>query len=108
VCQHLLVTVAPPTARQPCRSRHRLALGGERVTCHHQAVVNLSKIVRQADVLLDLMGVAVGSMLLVVGIETYRDGGSVGWPIAGSVLFLINLWVAGRRFARRRRPTMSP
>jgi hypothetical protein len=71
-------------------------------------VVNLSKIVRQADVLLDLMGVAVGSMLLVVGIETYRDGGSVGWPIAGSVLFLINLWVAGRRFARRRRPTMSP
>ncbi|MFE9763673.1 hypothetical protein ACFYPC_03910 [Streptomyces sp. NPDC005808] len=71
-------------------------------------MVNLSKIVRQADALLDLMGLAVGSLLLVVGIETYRDGGSVGWPIAGSVLFLINLWVAGRRFARRRRPTPSP
>ena len=108
MCQQLLVAVAPPTARQTCRSRDRLALGGEWVACHHQAVVNLSKIVRQADVLLDLMGVAVGSMLLVVGIEMYRDGGSVGWPIAGSVLFLINLLVAGRRFARRRRPTPSP
>ncbi|MFG3061087.1 hypothetical protein ACGFYM_21280 [Streptomyces sp. NPDC048231] len=71
-------------------------------------MVHLSKIARQADVLLNLMGVAVGSMLLVVGIETYRDGGSVGWPIAGSVLFLINLCVAGRRFVRRRRPTPSP
>jgi hypothetical protein len=41
-------------------------------------VVNLSKIARQADIFLDLMGVAVGSLLLVIGIETYRDGGSVG------------------------------
>lgn len=78
--QQLLVTVARPTARQTCRSRQRPAPGGERGTCHHQAVVNLSKIVRQADVLLDLMGAAVGSMLLVVGIETYRDGGSVAGP----------------------------
>ncbi|WP_405607327.1 hypothetical protein [Streptomyces sp. NBC_00076] len=71
-------------------------------------MVNLSKIVRQADVFLDLMGVAVGAMLLMAGIGTYRDGGSLGWPIAGAVLFLINVWVAGRRFARRRRPTPSP
>ncbi|GLX47782.1 hypothetical protein Shyhy01_07320 [Streptomyces hygroscopicus subsp. hygroscopicus] len=77
------------------------------VTCHDPAVVKLSKIARQADVLLDLMGVAVGSLLLVIGIGTYRDGGSVGWPIAGSVLFLVDLWVARRRFARRRKPTPS-
>lgn len=89
------------------QAREGLALGGERSTCHDQAVVDLSKIARQADVLLDLLGVAVGSMLLVVGIGTYRDGGSVGWPIAGSVLLLINLWGAGRRFARRSRPTPS-
>ncbi|MFF4959379.1 hypothetical protein [Streptomyces sp. NPDC001222] len=75
------------------------------IACHDLAVVNLSKIARQADALLDLMGVAVGSLLLVIGIETYRDGGSVGWPIAGSVLFLVNLWVACRRFCRRRKPT---
>ncbi|WP_225320806.1 hypothetical protein [Streptomyces luteolifulvus] len=75
------------------------------ITCHDLAVVKLSKIARQADVLLDLMGVAVGSLLLVIGIETYRDGGSVGWPIAGSVLFSVNLWVACRRFIRHRKPT---
>lgn len=108
MCQRFPAKVTPPTARQTYGSRKRLALGRERVTCHDQAVVNLSKIVRSADVLLDLMGVAIGAMLLLVGIATYRDGGSLGWPIAGSVLFLINLWVAGRRFARRRRPTPSP
>ncbi|WP_328770699.1 hypothetical protein [Streptomyces sp. NBC_00286] len=74
-------------------------------------MASLSKTARQADVLLDLgralMGVTVGSLLLVIGIETYRDGGSVGWPIAGSVLFLVNLWVACRRFTRRGKPTPS-
>ncbi|MFJ3339543.1 hypothetical protein [Streptomyces sp. NPDC086766] len=70
-------------------------------------MVTLAKIARQADVFLDLTGVAVGSLLLVSGIETYRDGESVGWPIAGSVLFLINLWVACRRFVRRRKPSPS-
>ncbi|NEC85635.1 hypothetical protein [Streptomyces sp. SID12501] len=70
-------------------------------------MINLSKIARQADAFLDLMGVVVGSLLLVMGLQTYRDGGSVGWLIAGSALFLINLWVAGRRFVRRRRP-VSP
>ncbi|MEV5086058.1 hypothetical protein AB0K74_47840 [Streptomyces sp. NPDC056159] len=70
-------------------------------------MVNLSKIARQADVLLDVVGVAVGSLMLVIGIEAYRDGGSMGWPIAGSVLFLVNLWVAGRRFTRRKKLTPS-
>jgi hypothetical protein len=70
-------------------------------------VVNLPKVTRQVDILLDLMGLAVGAMLLAVGIDTYRNGGSVGWPIAGSALFLINLWVALRRFARGRKPTPS-
>ncbi|MFD4976782.1 hypothetical protein [Streptomyces sp. NPDC058424] len=77
------------------------------VTCHDPAVINLSKIARLADILLDVVGVAVGSLLLVIGIETYHDGGSVGWPIAGSVLFLVNLWVACRRFTRRRKPAPS-
>ncbi|WP_319147128.1 hypothetical protein [Streptomyces sp. WI03-4A] len=77
-------------------------------TCHDQAVVNLSKIARSADVFLDLMGVAVGSLVLALGIETYRDGESVGWPIAGSMLLLINFWVACRRFVRRRKPSPSP
>jgi hypothetical protein len=71
-------------------------------------VVTLSKIVRQADILLDAMGVALGVVLLAVGADTYRDGGSVGWLIAGSALFLINLWVASRRFVRRRKPTPTP
>ncbi|MEV8561607.1 hypothetical protein AB0478_35220 [Streptomyces sp. NPDC051917] len=88
-------------------SAEHSTLAATAFTCHDQAVVNLSKIARQADILLNLMGVAVGSLLLVIGIQTYRDGGSVGWLIAGSVLFLINLWVACRRFARRRKPTLS-
>ncbi|MBB4715231.1 hypothetical protein [Streptomyces luteogriseus] len=70
-------------------------------------MINLSRIARLADVLLDVVGVAVGSLMLVIGIETYRDGGSLSWPIAGSVLFLVNLWVACRRFTRRREPAPS-
>lgn len=77
------------------------------VTCHDLAVINLSRIARLADVLLDVVGVVVGSLMLVIGIETYRDGGSVSWLIAGSVLFLVNLWVACRRFTRRRKPAPS-
>lgn len=57
------------------------------------------------DVLADLMGPVSGVLLLAVGIKTYLDGGFIGWPVAGSALLLINLFVAGRRFARRRRAT---
>lgn len=51
---------------------------------------------------MDLTGPVIGVMLLTVGIESYRDGGSMGWPIAGAVLLVINLWVAWRCLARRR------
>ncbi|MEU0585545.1 hypothetical protein [Streptomyces sp. NPDC006132] len=66
-------------------------------------MAKLSKIANRLDAVLDLMGPVIGVMLLVVGIETYRDGGSLGWPIAGAVLLAINLWVAWRRLARWRR-----
>jgi len=56
---------------------------------------------------MDLLGPVIGVVLLVVGIETYRDGGSVGWPIAGAVLLVINLWVAWRRLAGRRNPNAA-
>ncbi|MBG0854039.1 hypothetical protein I2W78_19855 [Streptomyces spinoverrucosus] len=71
-------------------------------------MIKLSKIVRWADVVLDLLGLAFGVMVLILGIETYRNGGSIGWPIAGSAIFLINFWVAARRLARRRKPTPTP
>jgi hypothetical protein len=74
------------------------------VECHDQAVANLSKIAIRLDAFMDLMGPVIGLMLLAVGIETYRNGGSMGWPIAGAVLLVINLWVAWRRLARRRKP----
>lgn len=89
-------------------------------TCHDQAVANLSKIVGRIDVLLpqiwrqvklrlDLVGGPVaGVLMLSLGIETYRDGGSVGWPIAGSAVLLINLRVAWRRFSRLRKRATSP
>ncbi len=75
------------------------------MACHDQAVANLSKIASRLDAVMDLMGPAIAVMLLAMGIETYRDGGSLGWPIAGAVLLVINLWVAWRRLARRRKPS---
>ncbi|CAL9465790.1 hypothetical protein SUDANB106_02759 [Streptomyces sp. enrichment culture] len=71
-------------------------------------MIDLQKVARGADVFLDLAGVVIGSLMLVIGVETYRDGGSMVWPIAGSVLLLINLWVASRRFVRRGKSTPSP
>ncbi|MFF4356992.1 hypothetical protein [Streptomyces sp. NPDC001604] len=65
-------------------------------------MADLSKIADRLDAVMDLMGPVIGVILLVVGIDTYRDGGSVGWPIAGGALLVINLWVAGRRLAGRR------
>ncbi|KOU67286.1 hypothetical protein ADK57_17050 [Streptomyces sp. MMG1533] len=85
-----------------------LLLCRHRVDCHDQAVANLSKIASRLDAFMDLMGPVIGLMLLTVGIETYRNGGSMGWPIAGAVLLVINLWVAWRRLAGRRKPTPSP
>ncbi|WP_257033487.1 hypothetical protein [Streptomyces sp. Ag109_G2-15] len=69
----------------------------------------LTRIARQVNILLDLVGgPVVGALLLSGGIETYHDGGSVGWPIAGSALLLINLLVAWRRFSRLRKRATSP
>jgi Na+/proline symporter len=63
-------------------------------------VDGFSKVTWWMDVFSELVGPPVGVLLLVMGIQTYRDGGSVGWPIGGSVLLLISLYVVGRRFAR--------
>ncbi|WP_406129576.1 hypothetical protein [Streptomyces sp. NBC_00989] len=69
----------------------RPALAAGRPDCHDQAVVNLSKIVRRGDTLLDLMGPAVGGMLLAAGLGTWRGGGSVAWPLAGAAVLLVNV-----------------
>ncbi|MFD4553439.1 hypothetical protein ACFWP5_03800 [Streptomyces sp. NPDC058469] len=61
---------------------------------------DLSRVTRWVDVSSDLVGPPVSVLLLVMEIQIYRDGGSIGWPIAGSVLLLISLYVVGRRFAR--------
>ncbi|GAA3803536.1 hypothetical protein GCM10022403_041930 [Streptomyces coacervatus] len=71
-------------------------------------MANLPKIASRLDAFMDLMGPVIGVMLLTVGLETYRNGGSIGWPIAGAVLLVINLWVAWRRLTRRRKPKPSP
>jgi hypothetical protein len=81
------------------------ALAGRWICCHHQAVINLSKAASRVDALLDLMGPVFGAMMLTLGLDTYRGGGSVGWPIAGAAVLLTNLYVAWRRFTRRRRTT---
>ncbi|MEU7305568.1 hypothetical protein [Streptomyces sp. NPDC007206] len=106
-------------------------MAAEAAACDDQAVVNLAKIARRMDILLtrsaaridillpkiarqmnlllDLVGgPVVGALMLSVGIETYREGGSIGWPIAGSALLLINLWVAWRRFSRLRKRAAPP
>lgn len=64
---------------------------------------DLSKVTRWMDVLADLLGPPVNALLLLVGIQTYREGGSIGWPAGASVLLLISLYTVGRRFARRRK-----
>ncbi|WP_406125006.1 hypothetical protein [Streptomyces sp. NBC_00989] len=64
---------------------------------------DLPKVMWWLDVLSDLMGPPVNVLLLVVGIQTYRDGGSIGWPVGGLVLLLISLYTLGRRLARYRK-----
>ncbi|WP_153543390.1 hypothetical protein [Streptomyces sp. RB17] len=66
-------------------------------------MANLLKINRITDVVHDVMGLVSSGLLLAVGIKTHRDGGSVGWPIAGAALLVVNtLWVVRRRLAQRR------
>ncbi|MEV7323016.1 hypothetical protein [Streptomyces sp. NPDC093970] len=72
-------------------------------------MINLAKIAGRMDILLDLVGGPVAGVLMFsLGIQTYRDGGSVAWPIAGSALLLINLGVAWRRFSRLGKRATSP
>lgn len=78
------------------------------LACHDQVVADLSKIADRLDAVMDLMGPVIGVIALAVGIQTYRDGGSVGWPLVGAALLVINLLDAWRRLSGRRRPDASP
>lgn len=77
------------------------------LACHDQAVANLSKTADRLDAVMDLMGPVIGVIALAVGIQTYGDGGSVGWPLAGAALLVTNLLVAWRRLSGRRRSDTS-
>ncbi|MFF4133823.1 hypothetical protein ACFY1B_20160 [Streptomyces mirabilis] len=67
-------------------------------------MVNFSKAAGKMDVLRDLMGMTVGAFLMAVGIKMHHDGGSIGWPIAGTaVLSLTGIRISRRRQARRGR-----
>ncbi|MEV6513268.1 hypothetical protein [Streptomyces sp. NPDC051642] len=68
---------------------------------------DLSKVMWWMDVLCDLVGPPVSVLLLVTGIQTYRDGGSVGWAVGASVLLLGTLYTLGRRLARYRKRTAT-
>ncbi|MER6688734.1 hypothetical protein [Streptomyces minutiscleroticus] len=71
-------------------------------------MADVSKILNRADLLLDLLGPVVGAVLLMTGVDTYRDGGSMAWPLMGAVLLLGSLWVLLRRVrSRRGRPGPS-
>jgi hypothetical protein len=57
---------------------------------------------------LDWAGLIPSALLLATGINDYRDGGSVGWPIGGALLVLVSLWRVCRGSARRSgKPTAS-
>ncbi|EMF52514.1 MULTISPECIES: hypothetical protein [Streptomyces] len=71
-------------------------------------MANLSKIPDRLDAVMDLMGPVIGVVALMAGIATYRGGGSVGWPLLGAALLVINTLVAWRRLSGRRRPDASP
>ncbi|MFJ9245411.1 hypothetical protein [Streptomyces sp. NPDC101776] len=75
-------------------------------------MVDFSTVMRRLDLLLDLMGPLVGVMVLWIGVQTHREGGSIGWPVVGAAILLVNLYVAGRRFVRHRKsasvPTSTP
>lgn len=68
---------------------------------------DLSKVTRRMDVFADLVGPPVSVLLLVTGIQTYRDGGSIGWAVGESLLLLATLCPLGRRLARYRKRTAT-
>ncbi|MEU0430383.1 hypothetical protein ABZ153_01800 [Streptomyces sp. NPDC006290] len=67
-------------------------------------MVNFSKAAGRMDVLRDLMGLTVGALLVAVGVKMHHDGGSIGWPIAGTAVLSLNgIWAIRRRQAQRGR-----
>ncbi|MCX4675371.1 hypothetical protein OG413_08555 [Streptomyces sp. NBC_01433] len=56
---------------------------------------------------LDWAGLPLSLGLLAIGVEDYRDGASVGYPIAGVVLVLVSLWVVWRGLPHRRARTTA-
>lgn len=76
--------------------------------CQDQAV-NESSISTKANRALDWVGPIPAGLLLWNGISQYREGGSVGWPIAGALLVLVSLWPIYRGLrARKGKDTGSP
>lgn len=68
--------------------------------CQDRAV-NQPSIPDRLSRALDWAGLPLSILLLSVGIRDYRDGASVGWPIGGTVLVLVSLWVIYRGMHRR-------
>ncbi len=64
--------------------------------------MNASSIRTKANRVLDWLGPIPAGLVLAMGIETYRDGGSVGWPIAGALMVLSSLWVIYRGLPSRK------
>lgn len=55
-------------------------------------------------VLRDLMALTIGAFLVAVGVKMHHDGGSIGWPIAGTAVLSLNgIWMTRRRRAERGR-----
>ncbi|WP_327403106.1 hypothetical protein OG194_25400 [Streptomyces sp. NBC_01288] len=68
---------------------------------------DFSKVMWWMDVFSDLVGPPVSVLLLVEGIQMYRDGGSIGWAVGASVVLLGTLYTLGRRLARYRKRTAT-
>ncbi|MDX2705843.1 hypothetical protein OG937_37330 [Streptomyces sp. NBC_00510] len=51
---------------------------------------------------IDWAGLIPSGLLLFTGVREYRDGGSIGWPVAGALLVLASCWTVYRGMSRRR------
>ncbi|MEU6227205.1 hypothetical protein [Streptomyces sp. NPDC047042] len=65
--------------------------------------MNESSLLDRLDRALDRVGPIPAAVLLAFGIDRYRDGGSIGWPIGGAVMLLASFWVIYRGRARGRK-----
>ncbi|MFI1355202.1 hypothetical protein ACH4TV_16770 [Streptomyces sp. NPDC020898] len=64
--------------------------------------MNESSISTKVNTVLDWVGPIPAGLALAIGIDTYRDGGSVGWPIAGALMVLSSLWPIYRGLRTRK------